>query len=286
MKIAVLFKEENKQGFSANKKGQELFGNIKKYLASKSIGLVPPEQADFIVTLGGDGTLIHTACKYADLNIPFLGINSGNLGFLTAVEAEDWKKATDNLISGKIFISERITLEARVLKRHPRGVQSNDDAHPGGEPGYLFRAVNEVVIKSQFRVVNLEIKVSGEDFLKVTGDGVIIATQTGSTAYSLSAGGSIVDSDLNCLVVTPINPIGLPIPSVVLSPSERIEVNVVGGGDVSLILDGQEHSKLGPNSKVVISSSPDKVKFVYFDKKHFLKSLNAKFGLASRTTRK
>lgn len=260
MKVSILFKKDSQKAIL-------LSSEIESYLVSMKVEIVEPKEADYLITLGGDGTMIHMACEFAELAKPLLGINTGNLGFLTAAEADDWKDAVDKLIEGKVFISGRIALEANA-------------------EGEEYRAVNEAVIKSSFRVINLEIKVSGDDFLNVTGDGVIISTQTGSTAYSLSAGGSIVDSDLNCLIVTPINPIGLPIPSVVLSPDEEIEINVMGGNDVSLILDGQEHLKLSANSKVVINSGVNKVKFVYFDKKHFLKSLNAKFGLASRTVGK
>ncbi len=262
MKLAILYKEKNR-------KAEELYWKIKDYLSRshKVVGKKEIKGSDFIITLGGDGTLIHLACEYAELGIPLVGINMGNLGFLTAAEFDDWRDAVDKLIDGKVFISERITLEANAEAKE-------------------YRAVNEAVIKSSFRVINLEIKVSGEDFLNVTGDGVIISTQTGSTAYSLSAGGSIVDSDLNCLIVTPINPIGLPIPSVVLSPVEKIEVNVVGGDDVSLVLDGQRHAKLSSDSRVVIRKGKDNVRFVYLDKKHFLKSLNEKFGLTNRASGK
>ena len=121
-----------------------------------------------------------------------------------------------------------------------------------------------------------------EKFLKVLGDGVIISTQTGSTAYSLSSGGPIVDPHLDCLLITPINPIGLPIPSVVISPDDVVLVKVVKGDDVSLIIDGQEHTKLKEGEIVKFTKGKHNVKFGYFDKQHFLKSLNAKFGLLGR----
>jgi len=260
MKLAVLYKEENR-------KAEELFGKIKDYLSSGHhvVGEKEVKGSDFIITLGGDGTLIHQACKYAELGIPLMGINMGNLGFLTASEEGDWKEAADKLLSGKIFVSERITLEAEV-------------------GGRTFIAVNEAVIKSQFRVVNLDISVSGEQFLKVVGDGVIVATQTGSTAYSLSAGGSIVDADLNCLLLTPINPIGLSVPSIVLSPDEKITIKITGGDEVSLVIDGQVNKDVSTGQSIEVSRGKHNIKFVYFDKKHFLKSLNAKFGLASRAS--
>ena len=142
--------------------------------------------------------------------------------------------------------------------------------------------LNEVVVKGLYRVVDLELNINGQKFLKIVGDGVIIATQTGSTAYSLSAGGPIVDSELDCLVVTPVNAHGLPIPPVVLSPDDQIEIKLVSGDDVSLIIDGQEHTKVSQSQSVKLKRGKYRVKFGYFDKHHFLKSLNAKFGLSGR----
>ena len=131
-------------------------------------------------------------------------------------------------------------------------------------------------------MVDLELNINGQKFLKIVGDGVIIATQTGSTAYSLSAGGPIVDSELDCLVVTPVNAHGLPIPTVVLSPDDQIEIKLVSGDDVSLIIDGQEHTKVTEGQSIKVYRGRYRVKFGYFDEHHFLKALNAKFGLSGR----
>ncbi len=260
MKFGVVYKEENKKAQELAKKaidflkknGHQVFGEKKL------------KESEIILTFGGDGTLIHTACKFAPLNIPFVGFNTGNLGFLTAAEANDWQSALEKLISSDFFISKRMTIEASV-KTNPK-----------------FRSVNEVAIKGLYRVINLQIEVNGEKFLRTLGDGVIVSTQTGSTAYSLSAGGPIVDPDLDCLLVTPVNPIGLPIPSAVLSPDDEIKVEIIRGDDVSLIVDGQVHTKLIEGQKVKIKRGQHYIKLGYFDQNQFLKSLNAKFGLASR----
>lgn len=260
MKFGIVFRQDYKQA-------KELVVKAGEYLKKMGQGIVREgsfKEADYLITFGGDGTLIHTACDYAHLNIPFVGINVGRLGFMTAAEAGDWQEALDNLTGNKVFISERLTIETIFGKK-------------------TFRGVNEVVIKGLYRVIDLEIRVNGENFITITGDGVIISTQTGSTAYSLSSGGPIVDPKLDCLVLTPINPIGLPIPSAVLSPDDAIEVKLVKGDDVSLVVDGQEHTKVLKGQSVKISKGKYKVKFVYFDKHQFLKSLNAKFGLAGRS---
>ncbi len=279
MKLGVVYKEENK-------KAKEVIGDVRKYLEGKGVEVLGEgslKKADYILAFGGDGTLIHKASQFADLNIPFIGINTGNVGFLTAVESKDWKEAVEKLVEGgKVFVSERMTLDVAVgFKRaHLGGVpRATSQSHLGGGK---HRAVNEAVIKGIYRVAELKISINSEDFLKVLGDGVIVATQTGSTAYSLSAGGSIVDPEIDSLIMTFINPIGLPIPSVVLSPDDEIEVELIKGDDVSLIIDGQEHEKISQSQSVKVKRGEYSVKFGYFDKHQFLKALNAKFGLSSR----
>lgn len=261
MKIGVVFKGENE-------KAKDLASKIIAFLKQKGCEVLDEdnlEGSQYVISLGGDGTLIHKACKFASLEVPFIGINTGNMGFLTAAESDDWEKAVNMVVAGEVVVSERITLECEVKDK--KGI---------------FKAVNEFAIKSQFRVVDLDIKASGGELLKVYGDGVIIATQSGSTAYSLSAGGSIVDPGLDCILVTPINPIGLPIPSVLLSPDMELEVKVTKGEDVSLVIDGQDNFGLNAGDVISIKRALKKVKFGYFEKNHFLKSLNAKFGLSGR----
>lgn len=257
MKIAIVVGKENQ-------KAEDLSAKIKEYISSKGHEVVDyVEGAQIAIVLGGDGTLIHTACSNVEPGVPFVGINAGTLGFLTAEEAGDWQKAVEKLIGGDYVISERMILEASI-----------------GEVSH--RAVNEIVIKGMYRVVNLEIHVNGQKFLTSVGDGVIIATPTGSTAYSLSAGGPIVDPDVDSILVTPINTVGLPTPSVVLSPEDKLEIKLVYGDDVSLIIDGQEHVGISQSQSVRVESGKKRIKLVYFDKHHFLQALNAKFGLANR----
>ncbi len=262
MKFGIVYK-------LGNEKAHEAVERAQKFLLSKGhqvFGEDKIKNAQTILTFGGDGTLIHKSSQFAYLGVPFVGINTGNLGFLTAVEEKDLEKVVEYVASGKLYLSERITLEVQISGSSKRHV-----------------AVNEAVIKGSYRVAELKIHVNGEEFLKVLGDGVIVATPTGSTAYSLSSGGSIVDPEINSLIVTFINPIGLPIPSVVLSPDNEIEIELVRGDDVSLIIDGQEHEKLIVGQKVKIIRGKHSVKFGYLDKHQFLKSLNAKFGLANRS---
>lgn len=244
---------------------RELLEKVSKYIESKNQQVLESRfsGADAILTLGGDGTLIHTACEYADLNVPFFGINAGTLGFLTAAEGSEWKEAIDKIIKADYVISERMMLETRIGQK-------------------TLRALNEIVVKGMYRVVDLEILVNGQKFLNIVGDGVIVSTPTGSTAYSLSAGGPIVDAELDSLVVTPISAVGLPIPSVVLSADDEVLINIVKGSDVWLAVDGQEHVRVTEGQSIKIYKGKYRVRFGYFDRQHFLKALNAKFGLSGR----
>lgn len=268
-----------------NKKAKDLGVKIEDFLWEKGQEAVTEgfKGADFIVTLGGDGTLIHAACANLELEIPVVGINLGKLGFLTACEAEDWQEAVQKLIDGKYFVSERMTLEAEVVSGSELRVTGKPEtSNQKPATSNVFRAVNEVVIKGLYRVVDLEVTVKRQKFLEASGDGVIVATQTGSTAYSLSAGGPIVDPDLDCFVLTPVNAHGLPVPSVILSPNDEIEISIRDGENVSLIIDGQEHTKVEVGSVVKVNKGKHRVKLIYFEENHIIKSLNAKFGLADR----
>ncbi len=259
MKFGIVVSDTEKARKLAKKIEKFLEGDGHEVLSGKLDG------SEVVLTLGGDGTLLHESCDHIEANIPFVGINVGKLGFLTACEADEWQDAVKKLVDGDYFVSERMTLETRM-----------------GKSENSYRAVNEIVVKGMYRVVDLEIHVNSQKFLEASGDGVIVSTQTGSTAYSLSAGGPIVDPDLDCLVVTPVNAHGLPVPSVVLSPNDSVEIKIVEGDDVSLVIDGQEHVKVTKGRSIKVSKGKCRVKFGYFDKHHFLKSLNAKFGLSGR----
>ena len=254
-----------------NKKAQEISEKIEKYFAGKKHEVVSDlAKSDLVLTLGGDGILIHAASEFADLGVPFFGINVGTLGFLTAVEADEWQKAIDKMISGKYFVSERMTLDASIANSKSESRNSK------------FRALNEIVVKGMYRVIDLELLVDGQKFISIQGDGVIVSTETGSTAYSLSAGGPIVDPEIDCFLVTPVNAVGLPIPSIALSPNDVIEIKIKSGDDISLVIDGQKHTSVEAGQTVKVVRGKNKVKLIYLNKHHFLKALNAKFGLASR----
>ena len=249
-----------------NRKAEELSQKISNYLKEKGHEILSGSElkgSEAIFVVGGDGTLLHSACANVELDVPFIGINRGTLGFLTAVEGGDWQKIVEKVLSGNLAVSEGMTIEAELN-------------------GKNYRAINEIVVKSAYRVVKLEIIVNDQKFLSISGDGVIVSTQMGSTAYSLSSGGPIVDHEIDSMLITPISAHGLPIPSVVISPKDRVTIKILEGNDVSLVIDGQDHTKVEKGQNIRVSQGKYRVKFGYLDKHHFLKALNVKFGLASR----
>src|SRR3990167_2914023 len=171
MKFGIVVKK-------GHRKGEELISKVRPYLESKGHEVLEEKdfkRADYILTFGGDGTLIHTACEYIELGIPLVGINTGNLGFLTAQDADRWQDAIKNLVSGKVFLSERITIEAQV-QPETRNSSSLSLRAEGQKPETIYRAINEAAVKSYFRMSEVEILIDDGRFLKVLGDGVIIAT--------------------------------------------------------------------------------------------------------------
>ncbi len=172
--------------------------------------LVDPTRIDALLTLGGDGTMLRGARLVAGRQIPILGVNLGRLGFLTACAGEDLELALEQFAAGEYTVQPRMALEART-PRHPKE---------------RWRALNDVVLhKGGFaRVVHLQVLVNGELIGAYAADGLIISTPTGSTAYSLSAGGPVVVPTVESIVLTPISAHTLTVRPVVLPPAAEVTV--------------------------------------------------------------
>ncbi|MDB4870669.1 MAG: inorganic polyphosphate/ATP-NAD kinase, partial [Gemmatimonadales bacterium] len=174
-------------------------------VAGKGERLEEPSQLDGLVTLGGDGTLLRGARFLDGRDIPILGVNLGRLGFLTSCQSEDFEAALRNLSSGDYVAQPRMALSARVIDQ-------------SGQARKQWRALNDFVLhKGGFaRVVRLNVFVDDESIGTYAADGIVISTPTGSTAYSLSAGGPVVVPTLESIVLTPISPHTLAIRSLVI----------------------------------------------------------------------
>lgn len=188
-----------------------------------------------LVVLGGDGTFLRAARAVAEVDVPLLGVNLGKVGFLSKVETGGLEAVLAQLVEGDVRIEDRMALEATI--------------HPGGrdEAGETFFALNEIAVArgSMARVCRLEVEIGPSHLATFTADGLVISSPTGSTGYSFSAGGPIVDPSSRNLVVTPIAGYLTAIRSVVVSPRHTVRCRIVDAYDVLMSVDGREDRRLG-----------------------------------------
>jgi NAD+ kinase len=220
---------------------------IASALKRKEIGK-PFEQirktADLILVLGGDGTILSTAKKMGGSVTPLLGINLGGLGFLTAVRYQDTGQALEIIRKGGITTERRMMLSAQIVR--------------DGKRAESFDAVNDVVVTkgALARMLNLEVLIDREYLTNYTSDGLIVATPTGSTAHSLSAGGPIVCPDMPALLLTPICPHALGNRPLVMSDTKSVKINIRSNyRNIFLSIDGQVGAQLKYNDEVIVRTS-------------------------------
>jgi NAD+ kinase len=200
-------------------------------------------KSELLVVLGGDGTILHVAGQLGEVMKPIFGINVGSLGFLTCVSSADYRKAVESIAKGSIAFSERTLLDVRVAGSKDVMVGLNDVVFTRGEVSRLIR---------------LRTKVNGEALTEFNADGLIIATPTGSTAYSLSAGGPIVAPTTQAMVLTPLAPNGVFDRSLVVGPAETVRIDVLqGSSPVVLERDGRRHGEIPPGGAVEVSKSAE-----------------------------
>lgn len=200
--------------------------------------------AALVAVLGGDGTLLRAAKRLAPLGVPLLGINTGRLGFLTELEAGDIPAALDDLLAGRYLVEERMMLTARVLR--------------DGQEIFAADGLNDAVIGRGplARMVHFTAQVGGVPVADYAADGVIVATPTGSTAYSLSAGGPIVHPELAALLITPICPHTFNARSLVVPAGEAVTIRVHNPPEVLLSVDGQVSCRFAPGDTVEVRRAP------------------------------
>ena len=236
----------------------------------------PAGQADLAVSLGGDGTMLRTVKLVGTANVPIIGVNVGLLGYLTEVEPDalchSLERWFEGPAAGEWHIDERMLLAVSVHR-------SGDDG-----PDRTWTALNEGVIEKQEsgHTVRLQVWIDGTPFTSYAADGLILATPTGSTAYSLSARGPVLSPRLRALLLTPVSPHMLFDRSLVLDPSERVEVEVLGHRTATLSIDGQPAASLVEGDRVSVVPSEQVARFVRFGQRRFHQILKAKFGLTDR----
>ncbi len=225
------------------------------------------EELHALLTLGGDGTLLRGARMLAGRDVPILGINMGRLGFLTACGREDVEAALTRFVAGDYVSDARMALQASVVE--------------GERAVGTWFALNDVVVRQvgKARVMRLHVEVNGEEIASYSADGVVIATPTGSTAYSLSAGGPVVHPALESLVITPISAHALSVRPLVLPPDAAVVVRVEDDDSDQLVtIDGQVGSTFGSVQRLSVQRAGGVVRLVRFPEMTFFARMRRKLG--------
>ncbi len=217
-----------------------------------------PDSIDCVIVLGGDGTLLSVARRAAQAGTPILGVNLGNLGFLTEVEPANLEKALWALVRGEYTIEERTMVQAQVTR--------------AGRIVTSLAGLNDVVIsKGAFaRIISLDVFVNDEYYSTFPADGIIISSPTGSTAYSLSAGGPLISPNIDVMLVTPICPHTLFSRSLVIAGDDRVRVVVEAPHEeVAVTVDGQVGFRVESHDEIIVGRAPEVTRFVRLQAKSF-----------------
>lgn len=232
-----------------------------------------PEDVDCVISLGGDGTLIQAARDMAGRDVAFVGVNLGTLGFLADVERDTLEESMVRLLNGEYLIENRIMLEGEVLRKEK---SSKEDSHRS-------LALNDVVINraGPLSVIEYKIFVNHNFLTSYRADGVIICTPTGSTGYSLSAGGPIIEPGSKMMMITPICAHTLNARSILLRPEDEVTIEAdwdSGETYVEASFDGEDHVKLRSKDAIRIAVSEKTTAFVRLSEESFVTLLSRKLG--------
>jgi NAD+ kinase len=251
-----------------------LANEIGVWLRARGCAVVPEHEltgdrlaeVDVIVALGGDGLMMRAANAYPD--VPLLGINFGKVGFLAMVERRDWIPALEAVLAGRFTIEEGATLAAAIERNGARIDQ-----------GW---AINDVVIRGGVRMVEVEVYIDGHYVNTYPGDGMIVATPRGSTAYCMAAGGPILTAGVRGFAIVPISchsPIRIPL---VVGESSRIELLLASRHEASLILDGRPTADLAVGDVVHVRRGTHSFRLVSLSTTNFYEAFRSKFNFRIR----
>ena len=276
MMIALFPNEKKKQSF-------ELALQIAKFFQDKGItvvaeeekaakiGALPfskvdPKQVKFLISMGGDGTLLRLAHQYSHLNAPILGINLGHLGFMADVPASDIIPSLEDLLKGDYTIDERLVLEALHGKKS-------------------LLSVNDIVIHraKNYSLIELRVHVDGTYVNTFLADGMILSTPNGSTAYNLAAGGPIISPFVDALVMTPICPHTISNRPIVLPTDRKITIEYASHYDpIDVRADGLDALSLHPGESITVEKSDKKFKIVNLKRHEYFSTLRTKLGWSGK----
>lgn len=246
---------------------EELLERVQQWqlsLAKANIETTPTGQADVLISVGGDGTLLHASRVAAPLNIPVIGIHQGHLGFLTTIQADEAVEKIISILNGLYISEERILLDVKLT-----------------EMGEIVRegyALNDAVLKSAEHLLTISWEVDNQPAAIWRADGVIISTPTGSTAYSLSAGGAILEPELEAITVVPLCPQTLTHRPLVVSSKRTLSFQHNHPVAQRCALDGHDVWWVQKNQKLEIKIAKDKVKILHPTKNDFYDTLRRKLG--------
>ena len=223
-------------------------------------------KSDFIIVLGGDGTLLDTGRKAAKFGTPLLGINMGTMGFLATADGSEAETAIEKVLNGEYKIEKRLMLESEII---------SDTDNPK-----QYIAVNDVCISRGVftKITEYNIYVNEEYLATFRADGIIISTPAGSTAYNLSAGGPVLKPDIACMVITPICPHSLHSRSIVVSADDtvRIEASFGSNGDIIMSMDGQTSVILNNGDIINVRKSANSINIIKTNTRSFYEILRKK----------
>ncbi len=232
----------------------------------------PPADTECVVVLGGDGTMLRTVRRFTDLNVKFISINTGHVGYLAAGGIDTIPQIADALIRDDYVTEKRMEIYARLLR--------------GERSLARHRALNEIVIGRSYsgKIVSLKLSLNGQVLTSYRCDGLIISTPTGSTAYSFSAGGPIVEPTARLFVVTPIASHSLNNRSLILSPEDRLTVEIVGKpgsshNDYQVSFDGDKKVPLLPGDRVSIAEADCSITLIKLKDRSFVETLRSKLTI-------
>ena len=229
------------------------------------------ERVDLLIVLGGDGTLLSAARALGGHTVPILAVNLGGLGFLTSVTLDEVYPVLDDILAGKHRVSERMMLETEILR--------------DGKAAERQCALNDAVANKAAiaRMLDFDVYVDGDSVGRYRADGLVVATPTGSTAYSLAAGGPIIDPELDSFIITPICPHMLTNRPLVVPDTARIDLDFTPADEpVYITLDGQSGFQLKPRERVSIRKSKTRVALVRPPSKTYFEVLRNKLKWGER----
>lgn len=227
--------------------------------------------SDFLVCFGGDGTLIKAARMVSEKGVPILGVYFGRFGFVTQCTEDELKPALRMLVDGNFHVEDRMMIETRLLRAESEVAS--------------VHALNDATVQraSTDRMMIFEVAIDGHSITTYPADGVLIATPTGSTAYNLSAGGPIVDPNVQAMILTAIAPHTLSARPLVLRPESEIELSLETSGDAVLSVDGQTRLHVLTGDRILVRRSDRVTRLISIAKNDFLDKLSSRlfYGMAA-----